>query len=695
MRSAENNLILACAGTGLSSGKMAEIKACAARVKNWETVISLSSAHGLLPLVYHSLKQACPDSVPEEILSRLKKTYKDNAVRNIVNGTRLLNIIDLLESENIQAVCFKGPLIAESAYGDLNLRSFTDLDILIKKADVPRAKEVLRQNGYKPEIDLSGRRQEKFFRHENSISFYHKNNVYVDLHWEITGRYLLDPVYLENFSDRLSTTWFLGRQVFTIPEDVMLVYLCVHGTSHCWDRLEWVCCFAELMKRQSDETVLGALRLAEDIGAKRMFLLGLYLGEFLLDARYSDAVRKHVRFDQGIIECGGKISDEIFDAQTHSSEGAAWRFSPMHILIRDSYWDSLKYTLYLFTMPTIKEWSKYRVPYGLTFIYRLIRPFRLAWTFLIGNKLGNSFLSSGFRRIREAADKKRAKGAGYVFTLFFYLPARFVEKAFSGLRTRINKHLYNPYINLKRINRFHDANADKMDKHFYVIGMPGKMDFLEPCIALARDRMNLFVILNGVKKKEKKRLEEKFPDVPMVALSSFFSSPMPHGEVINLLLAANDDHFGLIDHDLYIFNDSAFAQLYFEENEFIAGPFALYNQKAGITFPATFFLFINTPVVKKIMAKYRIGAQIYTRIPSRLYPILKEMNLGYDNFLKAYLNYFDPFNLIFAMAVHEGYQAKIIKIREGDMIHLGSTLTNELTHQPEQTRNLIDSILAR
>ncbi|MFO7932050.1 MAG: hypothetical protein R6U97_11645 [Desulfosalsimonas sp.] len=94
-------------------------------------------------------------------------------------------------------------------------------------------------------------------------------------------------------------------------------------------------------------------------------------------------------------------------------------------------------------------------------------------------------------------------------------------------------------------------------------------------------------------------------------------------------------------------------------------------------------------------AKYRIGAQIYTRIPSRLYPILREMNLGYDNFHKACLNYFDPFNLIFAMAVHEGYQAKIIKIREGEMIHLGSTLTNELTHQPEQTRDLIDSILAR
>lgn len=288
--------------------------------------------------------------------------------------------------------------------------------------------------------------------------------------------------------------------------------------------------------------------------------------------------------------------------------------------------------------------------------------------------------------------KKQDCGSGFYSLFLGYVPGRLFVKIFSTCATKINKYFYNKYINAERLNRFHKKNKHKMSRHFYVIGMPGKIHFLEPCIDMIHDDINLFIILNGVTKNEKKSIAVKYPEIPLFELKSLFNRPISHGEVINLLLEGNETNFGLIDHDLYIFNKDIFTRLDFQEDEYIAGPFALHNKKADITFPATFFLFINTKIVKKIMARYRIGAQIYSKIPSRLQPALKKMNLGYDNFLKNYLHYFDPFNLIFAMAAYEGYKAKILKMQKEDMVHLGGKTTDDLLHHPRKTQQLIESI---
>ena len=407
METPEIKLIIACARTEITPEIQADIKEQVARTIDWQKVISLSSFHRVSALLYNSLTKTCPDSVPPEILNRLKKIYTDNAVLNLSFSIKLLKIIDLFNKKNIQAIPFKGPVIAEKAYEDLNLRSFSDLDILIKKKDVLTAKNLLAQHGFKAEIILSPEHEQKYLEHENSISFYDKNNLSIDLHWEITGRYLLNHIYFESIEDRLQTTLFLGKKIISIPDDVMLVYLCVHGTSHCWDRFEWLCCFVELIKKQNEENIINAFYLATAMGAKRIFLLGLYLGQDLLDAQYPEKLEKAFAYDQGVISCANKIKKQIFEQKTYSDGDAAWRFSLVHLLIRDSYFDRFRYLVYLFTMPTIKEWTKYPLPSWLTPLYYLIRPFRLAITYIFGNKLSNTFISSLFQRVKEMITKKK------------------------------------------------------------------------------------------------------------------------------------------------------------------------------------------------------------------------------------------------------------------------------------------------
>lgn len=406
-KSPEIELIIACARTQLTPETQAAIKDNIGKINDWQKVISLAAFHRVTALLYINLKKTCLDSVPHEIINQLKKIYKDNAVWNFSTSITLLKIIDLFKKKNIQAIPFKGPVIAEKAYGDLNLRSFGDLDILVKKNDVIAAQDLLIQYGYKAEFTLSPKHEQKYLEHENSFSFYHKNNLSIDLHWEITGRYLLRHIYFESFENRLQTTSFLEKKIVCIPDDIMLVYLCVHGTSHCWDKLEWLCCFVELVKKQDEKTILSVFSLAKKMGARRIFLLGLYLGQNILNAEYPEQITKTIVFDQGIVKCANIIKKQIFKQKTYSDGDASWRFSPVHILIRDSYFDRLRYLIYLCTMPTIKEWTKYPMPYWLTPLYHLIRPLRLGSTYIFGNKFGRILIAPLYQRIKEMIVKKK------------------------------------------------------------------------------------------------------------------------------------------------------------------------------------------------------------------------------------------------------------------------------------------------
>jgi len=49
------------------------------------------------------------------------------------------------KKKQLPAIPYKGPVLAESAYGDVALRNFGDLDFLISPVDFGQAKQALRE----------------------------------------------------------------------------------------------------------------------------------------------------------------------------------------------------------------------------------------------------------------------------------------------------------------------------------------------------------------------------------------------------------------------------------------------------------------------------------------------------------------------------------------------------------------------
>ena len=112
---------------------------------DYQQLIDIASRHGVLPLVYKTLKdlsQGDKGSI-QDFLSELKPINMSIAQRNMLMSSELIKIMRLLEENHIEALAFKGPALAQTAYGDITLRQFGDLDILIREKDRSRVIDLL------------------------------------------------------------------------------------------------------------------------------------------------------------------------------------------------------------------------------------------------------------------------------------------------------------------------------------------------------------------------------------------------------------------------------------------------------------------------------------------------------------------------------------------------------------------------
>lgn len=92
----------------------------------------------------------------------------------------------LLLSAGHEFILLKGPYLAERFYGGMNRREFYDLDLLIRREDLPSVERLLVHSGYiQKSSNLLNRSLTTYFTH--AFDFV-KPNVAVDLHWQFSAQ---------------------------------------------------------------------------------------------------------------------------------------------------------------------------------------------------------------------------------------------------------------------------------------------------------------------------------------------------------------------------------------------------------------------------------------------------------------------------------------------------------------------------
>src|SRR5215207_7938277 len=251
---------------------------------DWGRLVTLAAYHKVLAQLYTALGGELRSCVPEDALKHLEGRVQDNARRNLLLTAKLLKLLALFEAEGIKAVPFKGPLLALSAYGDSAMRQFSDLDLLIRPADVPHARAILVGHGYAPQFSLDERQEARYIKRRNEHLFTNESEgVHVDLHWSLSPRWLHPDKGGEGVWARVGQTTVAGRIVHALDPNDLLLFLCVHGSKHCWSQLGMVWDVATLLLRATaaDRKVLFAR--AREQRSTRMLRLGLHVASALFD----------------------------------------------------------------------------------------------------------------------------------------------------------------------------------------------------------------------------------------------------------------------------------------------------------------------------------------------------------------------------------------------------------------------------
>ncbi len=388
--SAESEVVLCCSRTHPDAKTMERLRALLEQELDWEYLIRLAFMHGVLPLLCSNLRKRWLDAIPETISHQLQRLFQVNVRRNFFLTAELLKLLKTFETHGVQAVPFKGPVLAASAYGDVTLRQFGDLDIWVHKENIIEAGRLLAACGYQSSsIDGDAQcedndseqvafRKPKFyvFRRQDGRST-------VDLQWRITEEYFSFSLDKKRLWERLAPVSIAGKTVRTFAPTDMLLILCVHGSKHRWEKLKWVCDVAELVRAQQSEIDWGEVQKeASRQRVERMLWLGLFLAHDLLGAALAEDVLRRFETDHKIKSLGQQIRGRLF-AHTHNRPGHVERVM-FYFKTKDRWHETTQFCLRYVSQclqavvnPTAKERAILPLPSALFFLYYFFRPLRL------------------------------------------------------------------------------------------------------------------------------------------------------------------------------------------------------------------------------------------------------------------------------------------------------------------------------
>ena len=370
----EHALLLCCARARADAATAGRLKELAAGPLDWEYLLKLARRHSLLPLLYWQLNAHAPASVPPARLNELKRRFFDNAAHNLLMAGELLKVVRRLEGAGVPALAYKGPALAVAAYGDLSLRRFVDLDVLVPKQDVLRAKRLLAEDGFRPRPERDPARESILLRAQHTLALVKEPGLLLELHWQAAPGFAASTA-TEEFLGGAETVRLGGGEVKAPAAEKLLGALCVHGSKHFWERLAWVCDVAELVRARPGLDWPGVLRGADEAGTGRMLLLGLRLAAELLGAELPGEVRRRAWSDPAVGALAREVAARNFDGCEYAPLGmlGGIRFN---LRARPRLREKVGYFRFIFE-PTDGDLARLRLPPRLSFVYYVVRPFRL------------------------------------------------------------------------------------------------------------------------------------------------------------------------------------------------------------------------------------------------------------------------------------------------------------------------------
>lgn len=297
------------------------------------------------------------------------------AFRSMAACAALLELARALESSGIDFLQFKGPSTAVRSHGDVRLRPFLDLDILVPGGKLGEASAVAADLGFRLDDRLRA-------EHLHLAKTKHLSQIRGPVRLEIHRRLNDFPGFdrpFEFFWNRRSAYTLSGQRIPCLGDADALWHSAVHGTGHAFLSLKWLADLA-LTSRNED-----AAEEAIELAREARMLPSLQCGFAVLEdlgATVPDRIQATLVERPRQLRRLVSRSNLAIRADAQNGPGLF-----AHRLDMLPPADRLRPVLAAAFKPNARDWDL--LPWlspDTPVVFSLLRPLRLAWSFTFGRR---------------------------------------------------------------------------------------------------------------------------------------------------------------------------------------------------------------------------------------------------------------------------------------------------------------------
>ncbi len=341
---------------------------------DWPLLLLLAREHGVIGHLTVCLSDLDASAIPPDRKQALVDQQRAQNFLTLRLTAELFRLLEIFAAKGIPALVIKGPVLAMRAYGNPAVRSYGDLDLLVRQKDIRRATESMLASGYEAAVSLRAIDEGKI---PGQYLFSKPDSkLLVEVHNDFTLRYFPRPMPIEDFFARQIRVRLDAYEAPALAVEDELVLICIHGAKHFWERLMWIADVAALASRQTSIDWERATASARAVGAEHLLNTGLQLAASVLHAPLPQKVAARVREDA----VAGKLVARVLrwlPAAGYAPPGLFER-AAFRLRMRGGLLAAPAYLLRLSFSPTEEDWQAGGKLSHNRVLDALRRPLRLA-----------------------------------------------------------------------------------------------------------------------------------------------------------------------------------------------------------------------------------------------------------------------------------------------------------------------------
>jgi len=338
-----------------------------------DALLQSAELNSLRPRLIAGLAAASWDAIPDTVHASLAAFRQAHLACALSAAHQLCRVASALAARHIPVAAFKGATLAKQLDGDLSAREYTDIDLIVPKAQFAQAEDVLAALGYRGEGDRAFRHA--FLAYLRQYAFIDPElGVAIDLHWDFSGSHVPFPLDPGEIWDELEQVPVGFQRVPAVSGANLALLLAGHGTKEGWRSLDWICDFAMLVDRRPELDWLAIHRRAQRRGCGDSVLLGCALAERLFDVPLPPALSRPVTQRQRI----RSLADALVGELRRNALAPKKTENLSDLGLCDTRRDRIGAVLKLAFTRTVGDYQAMPLPPQLWRVYHATRPFRLA-----------------------------------------------------------------------------------------------------------------------------------------------------------------------------------------------------------------------------------------------------------------------------------------------------------------------------